>query len=192
MAIYHFEGKIISRSQGRSSVAAAAYRSASRLLDKRTGLTHDFLNKQSDCVYAEILLPEGTPSWMRDREKLWNTIEEVEKRSDAQLALEFTIALPKELTIEQNIHLAKEFISHEFVQLGMVADKLCFHRGHGDEQPHLHMMLTLREITPAGFGKKMRGWNDKTLMLHWRETWAPSAITIWLYMAMMSELTIAP
>ena len=69
--------------------------------------------------------------------------------------------------------LAREFVIHEFVAKGMVAD-LCIHRGHkgGEEQPHMHVMLSLREVTTEGFGKKMREWNDKDLIHHWREAWA--------------------
>src|SRR5262249_32986224 len=121
MAIYHFNGSVISRSQGRSSVASAAYRSASRLRDERQGTLHDYTRKE-DVAHTEILLPENAPEWMGDRETLWNTVEAVEKRKDAQLAREFNFALPKELTIEQAIALAKEFVQQEFVDKGMVAD----------------------------------------------------------------------
>lgn len=82
MAIYHAEAKVISRSQGRSSVAASAYRSASEMLDERTGLTHDFTKKQHDLMHAEILLPKDVTEWMKDREKLWNHVEQIEKRKD--------------------------------------------------------------------------------------------------------------
>ena len=58
MAIYHFHGQVISRSAGRSSVAAAAYRSAERLIDERTELTHDFINKEHDVFYKEVMLPD--------------------------------------------------------------------------------------------------------------------------------------
>ena len=97
MAIYHLEGKIISRSQGRSSVAAAAYRAAEKMVDERTGLTHDFTQKEHDVAHAEILLPEGAPAWMAERSELWNHVEHIEKRKDAQLAREFNITLPKEI-----------------------------------------------------------------------------------------------
>ncbi len=173
MAIYHLEGKIISRSQGRSAVAASAYRAAERLVDGRTGLTHDFTKKEHDLVHSEILLPDNAPKWMDDRETLWNHVEATEKRKDAQLAREFNIALPRELSEEQNIALARSFVQKEFVDQGMVAD-LCLHRGHksSEEQPHMHVMLSLREATPDGFDKKVREWNDKNLIHHWREAWS--------------------
>ena len=180
MAIYHLEGKIISRSQGRSVTAASAYRACEKLLDERTGLLHDFTKKIPDLVFSEILLPVGTHEAFKDRQTLWNAVESAEKRKDAQLAREFNISLPKELTDEQNWELAKRFVQTEFVDRGMIAD-LAFHRGHKsqEQQPHIHVMLTLREILPEDkrepniyFGQKVRAWNDKGLLNHWREAWA--------------------
>ncbi len=176
MAIYHFSGTIISRSQGRSAVACAAYRSAERLHDEKYDKDHDYTQKQ-DVVHTEILLPAQAPDWMRDREKLWNAVEANEKRKDAQLAREFNFALPRELTLEQNIALAKEFVNQAFVSKGMIAD-LAVHNDKmpdGQLQPHAHVMLTLREVTPNGFGQKVREWNAKENLLLWREAWAEVA-----------------
>lgn len=176
MAIYHFSGTVISRSQGRSAIACAAYRAGEKLNDERYDKVYDYTNKR-DVVYKDILLPSGAPDFMLDREKLWNTVEAFERRKDAQLAREFNVALPRELTIEQNITLAHEFVSETFVKLGMVAD-LCIHEDHakGEEsQPHAHVMLTMREVKADGFGQKVRSWNDKGNLLSWRESWAETA-----------------
>lgn len=176
MAIYHLSGKIISRSQGRSLVASAAYRSGEKLFDARYNKDQDYTQKQH-VVHKEILLPEQAPSWMAERETLWNAVEAAEKRKDAQLAREFTISLPQELSLESNILLAREFAQRAFVDRGMVAD-VCIHTEKakdGSLQPHAHILLTLREVTQEGFGKKARAWNDKSLLLHWRETWAEYA-----------------
>lgn len=176
MAIYHLSGSIISRSQGRSAIASAAYRSGEKLADAKQGAIHDYSKKQ-DVVFTEIFLPEGAPESFKNREVLWNTVEQFEKRKDAQLAREFTISLPRELTIEQNKALISEFVTHEFVDKGMIAD-VCFHNDllkDGNRQPHAHVMLTLREVNENGFGAKVRNWNDKTLLRHWRESWSSSA-----------------
>lgn len=176
MAIYHFSGTVISRSQGRSAVACAAYRSAERLHDEKYDKNHDYTKKQ-DVAHTEILLPDHAPAWMGEREKLWNAVEAHEKRKDAQLAREFNFALPRELTLEQNIALAKAFAQQTFVSKGMVAD-LCIHNDKmpdGQLQPHAHIMLTLREVTPEGFGQKVREWNAKENLVHWREAWAEVA-----------------
>lgn len=172
MAIYHFEANIISRSQGRSAVASAAYRATEKILDERTNITHDY-TKKSDLLHQEILLPKNAAEWMADRSKLWNAVEQSEKRKDSQLSREFNIALPRELTDEQRIALAREFVQTEFVDRGMVAD-LCLHTGHkgAQDQPHAHVMLTLRKINEEGFGLKKIEWNQKALLEHWREAWA--------------------
>ena len=96
MAIYHFTAKVISRSKGRSAVAAAAYRSASEIRDYRQDLTFDYAAKP-DVIHSEILAPEGAPQWVHDRELLWNAVEAGEKRRDAQVAREVEFALPEEL-----------------------------------------------------------------------------------------------
>jgi len=172
MAIYHLSATVISRSQGRSSTAASAYPPGEKIVDERTGLMH-YYTKKSDVINNEILLPENAPAWMSNREKLWNAVEQTEKRKDAQVAREINVALPRELNDEQNWDLLKTFVQHEFVDKGMVAD-VAFHRGHtgNEEQPHGHIMLSLREVTKDGFGLKQREWNDKALLNSWREQWA--------------------
>lgn len=173
MAIYHFSGTVISRSQGRSAVACAAYRSAEKLHDEKYDRDHDYTKKQG-VAHTEILLPENAPSKLSNRETLWNAVELSEKRKDAQLAREFNFALPRELTLEQNISLAQEFVKENFVKQGMIAD-LCIHNDKspdGQLHPHAHVMLTMREVNENGFGQKVRAWNDKALLLTWREEWA--------------------
>ena len=104
MAIYHCAVKIIGRSAGRSSVAAAAYRSAECLTNEYDGIEHDF-TKKGWVEFTEIILPENAPVEYKDRSTLWNAVEAVEKSQDAQLAREFEVALPAELTREQQIEL---------------------------------------------------------------------------------------
>src|SRR3954454_16182247 len=113
VAIYHFSAKVIGRSGGRSAVAAAAYRSGSALLDEREARTHDFSQK-ADVVHSEILLPEGAPERWLDRGVLWNEVEAVEKRKDAQLAREVEFALPRELSREEGVALACDFVAEQF------------------------------------------------------------------------------
>lgn len=173
MAIYHLEVQVISRSQGRSSVASSAYRACEKILDERTGMVHDFTKKEKDLMHKEILLPKQAPEWMKDRAKLWNHVEQIEKRKDAQLVREFNITLPRELSPEQNIQLAREFVQSTFVDKGMVAD-MCLHNGHKDgrEQPHVHVMVSLRAVTADSFGAKNRDWNERNLLMEQRKNWA--------------------
>lgn len=173
MAIYHFSAKVISRANGSSALAAAAYRSASRLHDQRLDRHHDFSNK-AGVVHSEVMLPEGAPERLGDRETLWNEVEAVELRKDAQLAREVEFAIPRELSPEMGIALARDFVRAEFADSGMVAD-LNVHwdvGADGEARPHAHVMLALRDVDEDGFGKKNRDWNRTDLLEKWRERWA--------------------
>ncbi|MBS0986862.1 Ti-type conjugative transfer relaxase TraA [Acetobacter thailandicus] len=173
MAIYHLHAKLISRATGRSAVAAAAYRAASRLHDARLDRAHDFSNK-SGVVHSEILLPDGAPERFLDRFVLWNEVEAIEKRKDAQLAREVEFSLPREMTQAQGIALAQDFVREQFTERGMVAD-LNVHRDIGEDgqaKPHAHVMLSTRSVDMNGFGAKERSWNSRESLLTWRERWA--------------------
>ncbi|MEN6623052.1 MAG: MobQ family relaxase [Smithella sp.] len=168
MAIYHLSVQIISRTGARSAIAAAAYRSRSAMYDERQGLTFDYAKKK-DLVHSEIMLPVGAPERLLNRETLWNEVEAMEKRRDAQLAREIDVALPRELSLEQQINLIREFCSEEFTKEGMIAD-INIH--NYKDNPHAHIMLTMREVTGEGFGKKNRLWNKKEEINAWRRKWA--------------------
>jgi len=172
MAIYHFSAKVISRANGSSALASAAYRSASRLYDRRLDRHHDFSNK-SGVIYSEVMAPAGAPEELRERESLWNAVEAAEKRKDAQLAREIEFAIPRELDQSQGIELARDFVEREFVARGMIAD-LNVHwdiGADGGVKPHAHVMLTLRAVHENGFGAKVRAWNRTNLLEHWRAAW---------------------
>ncbi len=173
MAIYHFSVQVIGRAQGRSTVAAAAYRAGERLHDQRLDRDHDFRAK-SGVEHSEIMLPEGAPERLSDRETLWNEVEATEKRKDAQLAREVEFSIPREMDKAQGIELARDFVQAEFVERGMIAD-LNVHWDIGADKlakPHAHVMLTMREVHEQGFGAKERDWNRTELVEQWRERWA--------------------
>jgi hypothetical protein len=173
MVAYRLSAQVIGRSTGRSATGAAAYRAACRIEDERTGLIRDYTRK-GGVLHTEILAPENAPDWMRDRAKLWNAIELAEKRKDAQLCREILLNLPHELTQEQQIELVREFVRDRCVALGMIAD-IAIHAAHkkGDHRnTHAHVMLSMREATPDGFGQKVRDWNSPELLEKWREEWA--------------------
>lgn len=163
---------MISRSAGRSATAAAAYRAGTLIEDRRTGQAHDY-ERRSGVVHAEILAPENTPAWMTDRGALWNAVEAVEKRKDAQLSREVQLALPHELDAAQRLSLVRDYVRQAFVAHGMIAD-IAIHAPHrqGDGRNyHAHVMLTMRAITAEGFGKKERAWNETAFIEHWRSGW---------------------
>ena len=147
MAIYHLEAKVVSRGAGRSAVAASAYLSCSRLYNDYDGIQHDYTRKQG-LVWQQIFLPEYAPQEWKDREKLWNAVEEVETAKDSRLAREFVVALPIELNREQQIELLQNFIHEQFVAEGMCADA-AIHDTDG-RNPHAHILLTVRPLDEQG------------------------------------------
>lgn len=178
MSIFHLSMQIIGRKSGRSSTAAAAYRAGVRLVDERRGEVHDYTAKGKGGVRDRfILAPEFAPAWMRDRSALWNAVERIEKRKDAQLCREFEVSLPCELPHEERRRLLTEFVEAEFVSLGMVADVAMHKPGkEGDRRnEHAHVLLTMRSIVGDGFGNKNRDWNrwnDADHIENWRSRWA--------------------
>ena len=200
MAIYHCTVKIFQRSKGRSAVAGAAYRSGTKLTNEWDGQTHDFTRKRG-IVHTEIMLPPHAPPEFQDRSTLWNSVEQIEKAKDSQLAREVEVALPVELTPEQQLALVRSFVKDNFVDKGMCADFAIHDKGDGN--PHAHIMLTIRPLKESGeWGAKCRkvydldecgqripdgkggwknhredttDWNDKGNVELWRKEWADYA-----------------
>ena len=199
MAMYHLRVQYIKRSEGRSAVACAAYRAGDRLNDERLGKTYDYRRKQH-VEHSEIMLPEGAPSELRDRERLWNAIELGIKHPRGQPAMEVEFALPRELSREACVELAQRFVQDQFVSKGVAVD-MAIHRplaGDGLDHPHVHVLVSTRRFTDDGkIGKSARdmqdspklvqkvyaleeeGKLDEALMLQkdlnlgqWREAWA--------------------
>lgn len=175
MAIFHFSAQVISRSEGGNVVDAAAYRAGMRFTCARTGLVFNHTRKK-EVAYRTILLPESSdpantsaPDWATDRPRLWNAVEAIETRCNSQLAREIEVALPVELTQHEHIALLHRYAQEQFTSLGMLAD-IALHDKPGN--PHAHILLTLRELTPEGFGAKRRDWNNPALVTKWREAWA--------------------
>ena len=202
MAIFRFEAKIIGRRAkdkagkpipGRSVsvIAKAAYRAGEKLHDDRTDKTYNYRSRAQEVVHSEIVAPDLAPSWLRPadddgtagnpRERLWNEIERSEKRVDSQLAREFIIALPLELEREQQADLIRHWCQDQVTAHGYVAD-FAVHKSRDGNNPHAHILCTLRPVEGEGFGKKpdMSGkFNErgsvgagaKSDLEAWRESW---------------------
>lgn len=143
MSIYHCSIKVVSRAGGRSAVASAAYRAGEKLYNEETGLTHDFTHK-GGVVMNEVILPDNAPRRYLDRQVLWNEVQQIEKRSDAQFAREVEVALPNEMSRDEQIECVRSFIQDNFIKEGMIADWALHDKGDGN--PHAHILLTLRGI----------------------------------------------
>jgi ATP-dependent exoDNAse (exonuclease V) alpha subunit len=156
MASFHLSVKTVSRSTGRSAVAAAAYRQAVSLEDERTGIEHDYTRKQG-VEDGFVIVPEGA-EWAQNRGALWNAAEGAEKRKDAKTAREYELALPAELDASGRRALAESFAREISARYGVAVD-VAIHAPHrdGDQRNyHAHMLTTTRAVTPEGMGAKTR------------------------------------
>ena len=147
----HTHVDIVTRSKGASVIAKAAYNARDKLNDEHYGKVHDY-SKKEDLVFSKIFLPEHIPKEFSDREYLWNSVEKIEKSKNSQLARNLLFTLPRELNEEDRIKLISEFIEENFTSKGMIADCNIHNPLASDngEQPHAHILLTLREIDEHG------------------------------------------
>ena len=153
MAIYHNEVKIITRGEGRSACAAAAYIGCTAIYNDYDGIQHDYTKKQG-LVWDQVFLPPMAPAEWQDKEKLWNAVEAAEKSKDSRLAREMILALPIELSKKEWIAIMTEFIQEHFVSDGMCA-QVAVHDTDGTN-PHAHVLLTVRPLNQDGT------WQNKT------------------------------
>ena len=208
MALYRLEAKIVKRKNWTRSVVAsaayrsgnslhsAAYRSGNELTDERGKTTFNYRARTQEVVYSEIMAPANGPAWLQSpppkgkedmakqralRERLWNTIEKVEKRKDSQLARDFTLTLARELTLEQEIELVRGWCNEQYVSKGFVAD-FSIHKSKTGLNPHAHVLFTTRPVEGQGFGKKpstagkfngrgLVGIGAKSDLKGWRDSW---------------------
>ena len=159
MALYHFHAGIVTRSAGSSVIASAAYRAGERLHSAYYGEDADYTRK-AGVIYTEIFLPPNAPEGYKDREALWNAVEKAEKHPRAQLAHAYDFALQNELTMDENIALARRFVEEQFVSKGMIVD-FAVHapdkRDGGIPNPHVHLLCPIRPLDEAGeWGAKQR------------------------------------
>ena len=200
MALYHFRVTQIKRSAGQSAIGSAAYRAGEKMYSEYYGEYSDYSDKHG-VIFTEIVLPDYAPAEYQNRATLWNAVEKAEHRTDAQLAYSFDIALQNELTIEENITLARQFVREQFVAKGMIVD-MAVHspdKKDGIPNPHIHVMCPIRPLNPDGtWGKKQRrvyrldengnrirdtkgrlvfdavpltDWGDTDTLLAWRTAW---------------------
>ena len=199
MAIFHMSFSNISAGKGRSAIAGASYRSGEKLFDQKEGRSYFYA--RSVMPESFILIPKNAPEWASDREKLWNGVERKDRRANSRYAKEFNVALPVELSEDEQKKLLTKYVQENFVDEGMVAD-VAIHRDHPDN-PHAHVMLTNRPFNLDGTwgikskkqyilddnGNKtytgtskypksrkilMVDWDKKEKITEWRHNWAAS------------------
>jgi len=188
MASYHLNACVISRGKGQSVTSSIAYISGEKLRDNYEGRIHD-RSYRLDVLHKEVLLPQDAPPEFSNRQTLVRAIDASENRSDSQMARSIKIALPNELSLDEQIALAKEFATENFISLGLCAD-IAFHEGLFDESrkptsieavydrqnnPHAHIIIPFRTVGKDGFHRtktQMRYMNRKSYLTIWRKLWA--------------------
>lgn len=153
----HFAVSIVKRSRGQSAVAASAYQSGEKLFCQ-SDHKQKYYSHKKEIVWSDVLLPENAPLIYKDRNTLWNSVEQIEKRYDAQLARRIIIALPREIPRDSQITLIRTFCLEQFVSKGMIAD-VAVHDRDGDN-PHAHILLTMRALDNEG------KWLPKSRMIY--------------------------
>jgi hypothetical protein len=169
VAIYHLNVKNISRGDGRTIVAVAAYRAGETLPNEAEERLSEFGGRR-DVVANEIRLPSDAPPWMADRAQLWNAVEVAEIRKDARLAKEIEFALPRELPRTAWLAIART-MADAYTTQGFVVD-LAIHDDGTRHNPHVHLLMTTRVVTPEGFGPKIRSADGRQFVTEARSLWA--------------------
>jgi len=174
LAIYSLRVQTIGRGEGRSILAAAAYRSGGSLADQRLGMAFDFSAKRDGVAYAEILAPADAPPAFWRREALWNAADAADRRRDSVPAREILVALPHELNDEQRRDLVHDFVQGSLVGRGMIADVAIHRPGElgDDRNHHAHILVTTRNVSPSGFGGKNPDWHARDFVVEVRREWA--------------------
>jgi len=179
LAVFHLHHTIKGRGNIKSIVAAAAYRAGDALRDERTKRIYDYTRKEG-VLHSEISAPKAAPSWVQHRAELWNRLDYVERQSsrpdDAQLAHSFDIALPHELTTEQQVFVVRDFVRENFTRKGCVSD-WSIHAPDKDGNGlnfHVHILVPMRPIEACGFAKKKpRTFGQQSeIVREWRQRWA--------------------
>lgn len=166
MAIFHSSVGVISRGQGQSLAERAAYICGKKFFDEYCGQNRRYFRR--DVTLCEVCLPADAPAQYADAQVLITEIDRSEKRCDAQTAREIIFALPVELSEAERIDLSRKWISKFWVSRGMCALFAIHDKGTGN--PHVHVLLTTRNVDQNGFStKKNRDWNRKELYLAWRK-----------------------
>lgn len=188
LPVFYHDRTLISRATGGSPVRSGAYRHAQKVVNELTGEAKNYSGKAHEVVHEEMILPHDAPQWARDRyldvapseasNRLWHDIERRElsstRAAKAQYAYSYTLALPRELTRDQQIELLREYVSRNLISNGEIADVVIHDKLDGN--PHAHVMTTRRFLDEAGFGGRVRDYRSRTNdTVDLRYAWAVAA-----------------
>lgn len=173
LATYRLSVSTVSRSTGRSVVAAVAYQHAIRLEhrapERESGgegamvaKIHDY-SRKSGVLDRFLFVPRGAPDWARDRQALWNAAEAAETRRNSVTGRQIQLSLPHELELADWRILTRRFAEKVSRKHGVAVD-IAIHAADRHADPrnvHAHLMLTTRRLTKDGFTEKTRELDDR-------------------------------
>jgi len=170
MAFFRIEIK----NHGRGMASKQAYRFGSKTFDQHHQRHFDYRSK-GDVLHKEVIMPKEVPEWARSETEFWGHAEKVSNRQDARIAKEFVLSFPREIELKDSKRLAQEFIHQEFTRNGLGAT-LAIHNprsADGSQNPHAHILVSMRPIDKNGFAKrKLRGLDRANGIRDIREQWA--------------------
>lgn len=185
---YHLNADVVSRGHGSSIVAAFAYVNGEKLRDSYNGKIYDRSYRQ-DVIHKEIILPPEAPREFLDRQTLLDALNASESRQDSQMARLIKVALPNELSFDEQVALINEFVMDNFININLCAN-IAIHEGVFDisrkpasikavherkNNPHGHIIIPFRSVVEKGFHKtktQTRYMNKTAYLIFLRKEWA--------------------
>lgn len=168
-ALYHLSVSDIQRSKGQDVVAVAAYRAGTQLQNLHSGKTANFTHRKEIVFGSAVLTPTNGPDWARDRQSLWSTVEQTEKRHDARLAKEIEFAIPYDIP-RTEWHILARHMAAPYIEQDHAVD-YAIHLGEDGNNPHIHMLITRRPLHGEGFGRVDRKFDQKGFYYGARKAW---------------------
>lgn len=136
-----------------------------------------YYHKRNDIIAKGVSLPSDAPSELRDPQVLCNELNNAEKRNNARTGRKFICSLPNELLLEEQIEIVENFINLNFIQNNLCAI-WAIHKGQNQtdrsmDNPHMHVVVSTRQISADGFcPNKYREFDKKNTLCQLRKNWA--------------------
>lgn len=157
----HINFGVIQRAANQTAVKRLAYQSCGHFRDD-LGNTGDYTAHLKWHRGTVVLLPRDAPPTYADPAEFRDALTKSERRADAQEGRTVNITLPRAIPAGLEL-VCLSWVFAPLIDLGMAA-QIDVERppaSDGGDNPHGHVTLTQRELTPTGFGPKRRDWDAK-------------------------------
>ena len=134
-----------------SPVDASAYISGNKVETKERSADY---TKKKGVLSSAIVLPENAPDRLRNPSVLWNEVDQMAKRSNADLYREWICCFDKHLSLEQMEQVARQF-AESLAAEGMVV-QYALHDAKDNGNYHVHFMAPCRGVDENGNWQKRK------------------------------------